>query len=83
VTAHFVIAEQAIATAQPTKAESLLEFAVREHSRLVYRIAYSVLRDPADAEDAVQEVFLRVLRYGNKAARIKDWKAWLPVSPGA
>ncbi|MFZ0481467.1 MAG: RNA polymerase sigma factor [Terriglobales bacterium] len=77
MTAHFVIAEQAIATAQPTKAESLLEFAVREHSRLVYRIAYSVLRDPADAEDAVQEVFLRVLRYGNKAARIKDWKAWL------
>jgi RNA polymerase sigma-70 factor (ECF subfamily) len=75
VTADLVMAEQAIATAQP--AENMLEFAVREHSRLVYRIAYSVLRDPADAEDAVQEVFLRVLRYGNKAARIEDLKAWL------
>lgn len=62
---------------QPAEEESLLEFAVRQHSRLVYRIAYSVLRDPAGAEDAVQEVYLRVLRYGDKAARIEDWKAWL------
>ena len=29
-----------------------LELAVREHARLVYRVAYSVLRDHHDAEDA-------------------------------
>jgi hypothetical protein len=40
-----------------------LELAVREHARLVYRVAYSVLRDHHDAEDATQETFLRVLRY--------------------
>ncbi|MGA7293705.1 MAG: RNA polymerase sigma factor [Terriglobales bacterium] len=54
-----------------------LETAVREHARLVYRIAYSVLRNPADAEDATQETFLRVLRYGNRMAGINDQKAWL------
>lgn len=57
--------------------EDLLETAVREHARLVYRIAYSVLRNPADAEDATQETFLRVLRYGKKIAGISDQKAWL------
>lgn len=70
-----VLASEAIALAQ--KDEDLLEAAVREHSRLVYRIAYSVLRSHADAEDATQETFLRVLRYGKKLDRIDDPKAWL------
>ncbi len=48
--------------------EDELEIAVREHARLVYRIAYSVLRDHHDAEDATQETFLRVLRYRRKLA---------------
>jgi RNA polymerase sigma-70 factor, ECF subfamily len=65
----------AISTAQSE--ENLLEVAVREHARLVYRIAYSVLRNAAEAEDAVQEVFLRALRYGKKLAGVVDCKAWL------
>lgn len=69
------MAEEAIATAQSR--EELLELAVREHARMVYRIAFSVLRNPAEAEDAVQDTFLRVLRYGNKTAAIQDQKAWL------
>ncbi len=59
------------------KAEDRLEAAVREHSRLVYRIAYSVLRDREDAEDATQETFLRVLRYERQFAGVDDPKAWL------
>ncbi len=57
--------------------DDVLETAVREHARLIYRIAYSVLRNPADAEDATQEVFLRALQYGKKIGRISDPKAWL------
>jgi RNA polymerase sigma-70 factor (ECF subfamily) len=64
-----------IASAQ--REEDLLANAVRQHARLVYRIAYSVLRNDAEAEDATQETFLRALRYGKKMAGIHDQKAWL------
>jgi RNA polymerase sigma-70 factor (ECF subfamily) len=55
----------------------ILERAVHEHARLVYRIAYSVLRNHHDAEDATQETFLRVLKYGRKLAGVRDQKTWL------
>src|SRR5579863_5253844 len=58
------------------RAESL-EALVREHSRLVYRIAYAVLRRHHDAEDATQETFMRVLRYSSKLATVDDPKTWL------
>ena len=48
--------------------EGLLEDLVRQHSGMVYRIAYAALRSHHDAEDAAQETFLRVLRYSRKLA---------------
>ena len=54
---------------------SAIEALVREHSRLVFRIAYSVVRNHSDAEDVVQEVFLRLAKHG--ARGIQDPKAWL------
>ena len=57
--------------------EVALEGLVREHSRLVYRIAYAVLRSHHDAEDATQETFLRVLRYSSKLDAVEDPKTWL------
>src|SRR5436190_13647582 len=54
-----------------------VEDIVREHARLVFRIAYSILRNHDDAEDAAQEVFLRVLKYKNKLADVRDRKVWL------
>jgi len=58
-------------------ANEVLESAVHEHARLVFRIAYSVLRNHHDAEDAVQETFIRVLRYGAKLTEVHDQRAWL------
>ena len=55
----------------------MVETMVREHSRLVYRIAYAVLRRHHDAEDATQETFVRVLRYSSKLAEVEDTKTWL------
>jgi len=57
--------------------DALLEGLVREHSRLVYRIAYAVLRRCHDAEDATQETFMRVLRYSSKLDAVEDPKTWL------
>jgi RNA polymerase sigma-70 factor (ECF subfamily) len=57
--------------------DELLEGLVRQHSRLVYRIAYAVLRRHHDAEDATQETFLRLLRYSSKLAAVEDPKTWL------
>ena len=54
-----------------------IEQLVRLHSRLVYRIAYAVLRSHHDAEDATQETFLRVLRYRSKLDAVEDAKTWL------
>jgi len=63
---------------EKTQAEDdRLELAVREHARLVYRIAYSVLRNHHDAEDATQETFLRVWRYGKKLPEVRELKSWL------
>jgi RNA polymerase sigma-70 factor (ECF subfamily) len=57
--------------------EEMLEALVQEHSRLVYRIAYAVLRRHHDAEDATQETFMRVLRYRSKLAAVEVPKTWL------
>jgi RNA polymerase sigma-70 factor, ECF subfamily len=57
--------------------DEVLEDLVRQHSRLVYRIAYAVLRSHHDAEDATQETFLRVMRYSRKLAAVENHKTWL------
>ncbi len=54
-----------------------VEHLVLEHSRLVYRIAYAVLRSHHDAEDSTQETFMRVLRYRSKLSQVEDPKTWL------
>ncbi|MCU1286421.1 MAG: polymerase sigma-70 factor [Acidobacteriales bacterium] len=59
-----------------------VEEMVREYSRFVFRIAYSMLRNHSDAEDAAQEVFVRVLKYKGKLAGVVDKSGWRR-SPGA
>lgn len=50
---------------------------VEEYSATLYRVAYSVTRNVAEAEDAVQETFLRVLRHREKLGEIRDHRVWL------
>lgn len=48
-----------------------------EHSALLFRVAFSVLRNASDAEDVVQETFLRVLKHQKKLATIESPRVWL------
>jgi RNA polymerase sigma-70 factor (ECF subfamily) len=57
--------------------DTTLEALVRDYSRLVYRVAYAVLRSHHDAEDATQETFMRVLRYKSKLRDVENPKTWL------
>jgi RNA polymerase sigma-70 factor, ECF subfamily len=70
-----LVVDQAMARTRSDEDE--LELAVREHARLVYRVAYSVLRNHHDAEDATQEAFVRVVRYRRKLAGVRDPRSWL------
>jgi len=73
-----ILNEAATVVRSPDRSQdAVLESLVREHSRLVYRIAYAALRSHHDAEDAAQETFLRVLRYSHKLATVENHKTWL------
>jgi RNA polymerase sigma-70 factor (ECF subfamily) len=70
-----VILSESVSTAEASRDE--FETTVREQARLVYKVAYSVLRNHHDAEDVAQETFLRFLRQRKRWAEIRDRRAWL------
>jgi RNA polymerase sigma-70 factor, ECF subfamily len=50
---------------------------VYQYSAVLHRVARSVTRDVSEAEDVVQETFLRALRHRNKLAELRDARTWL------
>jgi RNA polymerase sigma-70 factor (ECF subfamily) len=48
-----------------------------EYSALLFRVAFSILRHASDAEDVVQETFLRVLKHQKKLASVENHRVWL------
>jgi len=64
--------KSALAMEAPT-----VEALVADHSRMVFRIAYSILRNHHDAEDAAQECFLRVWKHKDRLHEISNAKTWL------
>jgi RNA polymerase sigma-70 factor, ECF subfamily len=47
------------------------------YSSLLFRVAHSVLRGRAEAEDVVQDCFVRVLEHRRKLGQIRDMRVWL------
>jgi RNA polymerase sigma-70 factor (ECF subfamily) len=64
-------------SAERVSAEPDLALLVRDYSGLLYRVALSVLRHPAEAEDVVQDVFVRVLQQKRHLADIVEIRPWL------
>jgi RNA polymerase sigma-70 factor, ECF subfamily len=71
---------KAIAAEAPlpaTETVDKIESLVAQHAVLVFRIAYSILRNHHDAEDAVQECFLKVVKAQKQLAQVRNPKTWL------
>ncbi len=50
---------------------------VQTWSTLLFRVAHSVLRSRTEAEDVVQDVFLRVLQNQAALPEVRDMRVWL------
>jgi RNA polymerase sigma-70 factor, ECF subfamily len=50
---------------------------VHQYSGMLTRVARSITRNASEAEDIVQETFLRVLRHHSKLAELRDARTWL------
>ncbi len=64
---------QAGAALAPLDLASLVE----EFGPLLFRVGYSILRSRAEAEDTVQDAFLRVLENQHKLPAVRDLRVWL------
>jgi RNA polymerase sigma factor (sigma-70 family) len=53
------------------------EVLMREHERLAYRIAYTYTRDRGDAEEAVQDAFLKAYRALSRFRHGAPFRPWL------
>jgi RNA polymerase sigma-70 factor (ECF subfamily) len=62
---------------QASVAETDLTTLVHAYSALLFRVAHSILRNRAEAEDVVQDVFLRVLEHQLKLPEVRDLRVWL------
>jgi RNA polymerase sigma-70 factor (ECF subfamily) len=50
---------------------------VEVYSALLFRVAHSVLRSRPEAEDVVQDVFVRVLEHRRSLPGVRDMRVWL------
>jgi len=67
----------AIPATQSATAEVDLAALVETHAALLFRVAHSVLRNAAEAEDTVQDVFLRVLQHQSSLPAVRAMRPWL------
>jgi RNA polymerase sigma-70 factor (ECF subfamily) len=72
-----ILGEFVLKEAKPSESAQTIEILVNQYATLVYRLAYSVLRNHHDAEDAAQECFLRVWKWRDRLHQVRNLKTWL------
>ena len=76
-TAKSAVQDDARSKAEDQAKEEALAALISQYAATLYRVAFSVLRNASDAEDAVQEAFVRVLRHRDTLGEIRDHRVWL------
>jgi len=71
-----ILGETVLKHAMPMETASTAETLVADYTGMVFRIAFSILRNHHDAEDAAQECFLRVVKYKD-LHKVRNPKTWL------
>jgi RNA polymerase sigma-70 factor (ECF subfamily) len=67
----------AISSTQPAAVEIDLAALVETYSTLLFRVAHSILRSRAEAEDVVQDTFVRVIEHRLTLPVVRDIRVWL------
>lgn len=60
-----------------TKSESILEELYNNYSKLIYKIAFSILKNKEDSEDIVQKVFIKIFNMPKEQLPINNSTSWL------
>src|SRR6202011_4793379 len=66
-----------LSSMEGARSEIDLAALVETYSSLLFRVAHSVLRSRAEAEDVVQDVFVRVLEHRRSLTAVRDMRVWL------
>jgi RNA polymerase sigma-70 factor, ECF subfamily len=67
----------ALYSVEGARSELDLTALAENYSGLLFRVAYSVLRSRAEAEDIVQDVFVRILKRSPDLLTVRDLRVWL------
>jgi RNA polymerase sigma-70 factor, ECF subfamily len=67
----------ALSSMEGSRSEVDLASLVETYSSLLFRVAHSILRSQTEAEDVVQDVFVRVLERRGTLVGVRDMRVWL------
>lgn len=67
----------ALSSMEGSRSEIDLAALVETYSSLLFRVVHSVLRSRVEAEDVVQDVFVRVLEHRGSLTAVRDMRVWL------
>jgi RNA polymerase sigma-70 factor (ECF subfamily) len=67
----------ALGSMESARSEVDLAALVETYSSLLFRVAHSVLHSPTEAEDVVQDAFVRVLEHRHSLPDVRDMRVWL------
>ncbi len=74
-----MIEEWSLALPMPEERAEVVDIAalVEAYASLLFRVAHSVLRNAAEAEDTVQDTFVRVMQQRRRLPEVRDMRVWL------